>query len=281
MVQSHIDSRRSIGRGGGRGSSPADDIAFLTRADHRLAALAALADRPLVRADLGETVGVSPSTVCRTLREFETRHWVRKRGHRYEATQLGAFVAFETLGLIDRLETERELRDVWPMLPTGEGELRLEALAGAVVTLAAADDPYRPINRFVSLLEATGEFRVAGLELGLLEPCKDDFRQRVVEGMRTEIIDSSSAAKHVLSTYPDHCVDPIESGNLTVLLCDDLPTYGLCLFDERVGISGHNPDGTVRALVDTDAPAVREWAESTYGTYRETARPLTIERAVP
>jgi len=96
--------------------------------------------------------------------------------------------------------------------------------------------------------------------------------------MRTEIIDPPRAARHILSTYPEHCSEPLESENLAVRVHDDVPPYGIALFDQRIGISGHNPDsGTVRALIDTDAPETREWAESTYDTYRRNSRPLVPE----
>lgn len=261
--------------------SATDDVAFLTRSGHRIVTLDALSDRPRERRELRVLTGVSASTICRTLREFEARRWIRKEGHHYEATQLGAFVATATVELVDRIETERRLRDVWPLLAIGE-DLRIGALADAVVTVAGADDPYRPVNRFVSLLRETERFRFAGPELALLEPCRDELRRLIVDGMETEIVDPPSAARRVLSTYPEHCADPLDSGNLTVLVCDDLPGYGLCLFDDRVGISGYDPDsGTVRALIDTDGSAAREWAESTYDSYRRGARPLTTETAAP
>ncbi|MDL5362631.1 winged helix-turn-helix domain-containing protein [Halalkalicoccus sp. NIPERK01] len=276
------DGDRNGANGGLGPPSATDDVAFLTRSAHRIVALDALADRPRDRRELRALTGVSASTVCRTLREFEARRWIRKDGHRHEATQLGAFVARGTVELIERIETERRLRDVWPLLSIEEDDLGIEALADAVVTVAAADDPYRPVNRFVSLLRETERFRFAGPELALLEPCRDELRRRIVDGMATEIVDPPSAARHVLSTYPEHCADPLESGNLAVLVCDGLPAYGLCLLDDRVGISGYDPDsGTVRALIDTDAPAVREWAESTYDSYRRRARPLAVETAVP
>ncbi|ADJ14619.1 helix-turn-helix transcriptional regulator [Halalkalicoccus jeotgali] len=282
MVHS-FDDRDRDGSDGPSGRPPAtEDVAFLTRSQHRTVVLDALADRPRDRRDLRTLAGVSASTICRTLREFETRCWIRKDGHRYEATQLGAFVARGTVELIDRIETERRLRDVWPLLAIREGDLGIGALSDAVVTVAAADDPYRPVNRFVSLLRETERFRFAGPELALLEPCRDELRRRILDGMTTEIVDPPGGADRILSTYPDHCAAPLESGNLTVFVCEDLPTYGLCLLDDRVGISGYDPDsGTVRALIDTDAPAVREWAESTYETHRRKARPLVPETAVP
>ncbi len=60
--------------------------------------------------------GVLESTIRRTLSEFEERDWVQRDGYQSEATQLGAFVASAMADLIDRVETERKLRDVWRLL---------------------------------------------------------------------------------------------------------------------------------------------------------------------
>ncbi|WP_306058333.1 helix-turn-helix transcriptional regulator [Natronococcus wangiae] len=277
----HLDEGDDHGGTGGgttARSTAIDDVAYLTRSEHRIAVLEALAERPRSRADLRELTGVSSSTIGRTLREFEERRWIRRNGHRYETTQLGAFVASGMVELLERFETERRLRDVWRLLPAEVRNLRLETLADAVVTAAAVDDPYRPVNRFVSLLRETEQFRFVGFDLALLEPCRTELCRRIVDGMRTEIIDPPSVARYIRSTYPELSAETLESGNLTVLLHDDLLDYGICLFDDRVGICGYNPDsGTVRVMIDTDAPAVREWAESVYESYRREARPLALE----
>jgi predicted transcriptional regulator len=277
----HTHHARRGGRPRGTGTEatvqpPAiDDGAFLARSEHRVTVLAALADRPRSRSDLREMTGVSSSTIGRTIREFEERRWIARDGHRYGATPLGSFVASAVTGVLERIETERKLRDVWDWLPIEASRLSVETLSGAVVTVATADDPYRPVNRFVSLLRRTNRFRFVGSDLALLEPRKDELRQRIVDGMETEIIDPPNVARYVLSAHPEHCSDPLESGNLTVRLHDDLPDYGLGLFDDRIGISGYDPDsGTVRVLIETDEPEVCEWAESTYESYRCEARPL-------
>ncbi|MFC7156531.1 helix-turn-helix transcriptional regulator [Halomarina halobia] len=257
-----------------------DDVGYLARSEHRVPTLVALTERPRSRSELWEMTGVSSSTIRRTLREFEERRWIRRGGYRYESTQLGAYVASAMAELIERVETERQLRDVWQWLPDEESGFTIEMCTNAVVTVAAADDPYRPVNRFVSLLRETDRFRFVGFSIALLEPCKDEFRQRIVDGMDAEIVDPPDVARSILSTYPEHCSEPLESGNLTVRLHDDLPPYGVSLFDHRIGISGYTDSGTVRVLIDTDAPAAREWAEATYGSYRREARPLAIEPAV-
>ncbi|WP_222919846.1 MarR family transcriptional regulator [Natrinema sp. SYSU A 869] len=262
-------------------NSPLDDIEFLARSEHRVTALDALVRRPQSRDDLREMTGVSKSTIRRTLREFEARHWISRNGHRYEATQLGTFVASGMRELISRFETEQKLRDVWQWLPNEASGFSIEMGTDAVVTVARSDDPYRPVNRFASLLRETDRFRFVGFDLALLEPCKDELARRISNGMDTEIIDPPSVAKHILSTYPEHCSGPRESGHLTVRLHDDLPPYGVAILDHRIGISGHSPEsGTVRVLIDTDTPEAREWAESMYESFRRESRPLTPELIV-
>lgn len=262
-------------------STALEDVEFLARSEHRVDTLTALAERPRSRSALRELTGASSSTVSRMLREFETRRWIVRTGHEYEATELGSFVASGMKDLLERLDTERKLRDVWERLPTAEEGFTLEMASSAVVTVSSADDPYAPVNRFESLLEGTSEFRFVGSDLALLEPCKDEFRRRILGGMRAEIIDPPSVARYVLSAYADHCAPALESGNLTIMLYDELPPYGLALFDRRVAISCYNPaNGTVQAFVDTDSLETREWAESTYASFRREARPLTVEMAV-
>lgn len=258
--------------------SPLNDIEFLARSESRTTALAAIAEQPQSRADLRTLTQTSSSTVGRMLREFEKRHWIRRNGQQYEATQLGVFVASGMRELIERLETEQKLRDGWQWLPTELGGFTIEMCADAVVTVADVNVPYRPVNRFSSLLQETTTFRFVGIDVALLEPCKDELRQRIIDGMQTEIIDPPSVARYIHSTYREHCAEPLESGNLTVLLHEELPPYGISIFDDRIAISGYNSDsGTVQMLIDTDAPEMREWAESIFESYRREARPLTLD----
>ncbi|ELY85304.1 helix-turn-helix transcriptional regulator [Natrialba taiwanensis] len=258
-------------------STPLDDIEFLARSEHRVAVLDALADRPRSRVALRRETGASSSTVGRTLRAFEERNWIRRTGKRYETTQLGAFVAAGLRELIDRLETERKLRDTWQWLPSEGSGFTIEMATDAVVTVAEVDAPYRPVNRFASLFEETDRFRFVGFDIALLEPCKDELRERVLDGMRTEIIDPPSVARSILATYGEHCAGPLESGNLTVRAHDDLPPYGISLFDDRVAVScADRRSGAVQLLLDTDVPTTCEWAESAFERYRRESRPLTL-----
>jgi predicted transcriptional regulator len=261
--------------------SPVEDIAYLTRADHRVATLSAMTVRPRSRSELVELTGVSSSTIRRTLREFEELNWIRRVDYRYETTLLGSYVASGLEELIDRVETERTLRNVWPWLPEEVVEFAFESSADATVTVAEREAPYRPVNRFASLLEAADSFRFLGVDIVMLEPCREEFRRRVLDGMRAEIVNPPSAAEYIVSTYPTLCSEILESETMTALVHDDVPSYGISLFDDRVGVNGYDPDsGAVKVFVDTDCPETREWAESVYATYRSEARPLQPQRIV-
>lgn len=261
--------------------SPIDDVAYLARSEHRAPTLVALTVRPRSRSELWEMTGVSSSTIRRTLREFEDRQWIRRNGYQYEVTQLGAYIADAMAELIDRFETERKLRDVWQWLPGEESGFTIEMCADATVTVAEADDPYRPVNRFRTLLQETDEFRFAGLDVALLEPCKDEFCRRIADGMQTEILTRPRMVKYVRSTSPDLFSEAFESGNLTVRLHDDLPPFGVGILDEGVAICGHDPDSvTVRVLVDTDSSDAREWADSTYSFYGRKTPTVPLETVV-
>ncbi len=71
----------------------------------------------------------------------------------------------------------------------------------------------------------------------------------------------------------------LKQDNFTVLEHNELPSYGIGLLDDRVAISCYEQDsGTVQAMIDTDVPEVRDWANSVYASYRSDARPIESQR---
>lgn len=258
--------------------TPIEDVEFLVRSEHRVTALSALASAPQSRAELRETAGVSQSTIGRTLRDFEERQWIVREGPKYTATELGAFVAASMEDLLERVETERELREVWQWLPSEANGFTIDMCTDAEVTVADGDDPYRPVNRFITLLGETDRFRFAGFDVALLEPCKEELVEAIVAGMQTEIITPPRVARYIRSSYPDLFSRALESGNLALRLHDDLPQFGVSIFDDRVAINGYDPDSvSVRVLVDTDREETRAWAESAYASFRRKTPTMALE----
>lgn len=249
--------------------TPLDDVAYLARSEHRIPTLVALTSRPRSRSELWELAGVSSSTIRRTLSEFEDREWIRKEDYKYEATQTGEFVASAMVDMLDRVNTEHSLRNVWEFLPDAESGFTIEMCADSTVVVADADDPYRPVTRFTALLEETDDLRFVGLDVAMFEPCKEDLCDRIIDGMNAEIITASRFAEYIRDTCSDLMAETLESGDLTVWLREEVPPWGVGVLDDRIVVTGYDPDSvSVRALIDTADPAARDWAESIYETHR-------------
>lgn len=265
--------------GGATSETPLDDIAYLIRSEHRAPALLALTVRPRSRSELWEMTGVSESTIRRTLSEFEARDWVYRDGYQYEVTQLGAFIASAMADLIERVETERKLRDVWRLLPDEETGFTIEMCSDAAVTVADPEDPARPITRFCSLLGETEQLRFTGLDVAMLDSCRTELCERIVDGMETELITPPRVAKYIRTNCPGQFSTALESGNLDIRLHDELPPFGVSIFEDRIAVTGYDTEGvTVRVLVDTGDTDARDWAESTFASHRRKTPVLPLEQ---
>lgn len=258
--------------------APVDDVAYLVRSEHRVAALVAMRARPRTRSELQEATGVSASTIRRTLSAFERRNWIRRTGYTYRTTALGAYVADAVAVLLDRLETERTVRDVWQWLPEEDSGFAIEMCADAVVTVAEANDPYGPANRFFELLRTTDRFQFVGSDLALLEPRREAFCHRIIDGLRAEVVGPGHVARYIRRTYPELFSKTLASGNLTARLAEELPSYAVGIFDDRVAVCGLDPDSvSARVLVDTDDEAARRWAAGKFTVCWDQSRPLPEE----
>lgn len=216
---------------------------------------------------------MSSSTIRRTLDGFEDRIWIRKDGYKYTTTRLGEVIASGMEDLLDRVETEGKLRDVWHWLPDEVSEFPVETWSDLTVTVADPDSPYRPVNRFESLLRKATTVRYLRSEIALMDPCFNVLRQRIYDGADITVISRPNCNTYFYTNYPERDRELLQRDNFTVLEHDELPPCGIGILDDRVIISGHEQgSGTVQALVDTDVPVVHEWAQSIYERYTSDAR---------
>ena len=98
-----------------------------------------------------------------------------------------------------------------------------------------------------------------------------DIQERIVDGLEAEDVLTPSVVANVLAEHPGKCIEACRNGHQMVHLHEELP-YGPAIFDDRVGIGVRNEETrTLRAFVDTDSPAAREWAETVFESYRSDA----------
>lgn len=248
----------------------AEDPDLLIDLIRRSALLEALHEEPLDRRELQKRLNVSRATSHRHTRLLEDLGAIERPDDAFRLTRSGQLLADALVRFKREARTALDLAPVLEAVQNVPFEVDVDGFADARVTSAEQGDPYSPVARFVELARETRTLR--GLDIALVAPLyMDEIQGRIVDGMVTEDVERPEVVENVLGDYPEKCMEACASGHLTVQLHDDLP-FGLVLFDDRVGIGvpGRNAR-KLQTFVDTDSPAVREWAETVYEAYRSEA----------
>ena len=232
----------------------------------RAPALAALREQPLDRRDLEDCLDVSKPTVHRLTRTLGEMNLVERTNGIFVLTKLGEAVADVVAEFTRSVETAYRLTPLIETIQDRYSDFDIAVFEDAIVTTAEPSNPYRPVQRYCSLIEETGTLR--GFDTTMLSPQHvDAVHRRVCDGMEAEFVYPPAVAAHLSSTYSERMAEMIESGRLDFRVHTDI-SHGLVLFDERVGIRSYcETTGALRAFVDTDSPDVREWAETIHDVH--------------
>ncbi|AUV84108.1 transcriptional regulator (plasmid) [Salinigranum rubrum] len=254
-----------------------EEIDFLARSNHRVGVLEELTAGVRERRELRAATGASTPTMSRILSDFEDRRWVVRDGPTYELTPLGEFVAERFLDFREAMEIERKLRDVWQWLPREMEGFSVDLFADAVVSYPGPGYPYEPIERLTHLIEGTTRMR--GFDSIVFKSINNEtVCQAVLDGMELEYVYSPTALEQTFAWNPERVMEAASCEHCRVYVHDALPDRSRCglgIVDDRAGICCHDPEtGALTAVIDTDDPAAREWAISTFERVRDEARPV-------
>ena len=229
--------------------------------------LEVMLEGPLDRREIEEQLNVSRATSHRYAQWLDEQGFVEKINGRFQLTWRGEVVAEEVLRFEANVRTAHRLTPLLDVICEDHREFVVEPFVDATITVAEPEEPYQPVERFISLVSESKTFRgfntthMAPLVLG-------EFHQRVFDETDTEIIYLPHIMEKLFETYPERAREAIDRGHLALRTRDELP-YGLALFDERVGIGGYDETtGLMQVFVDTDSPIAREWAERVYESVR-------------
>ncbi|WP_254521957.1 helix-turn-helix transcriptional regulator [Natrinema caseinilyticum] len=235
--------------------------------------LEALRTEPLDRREIEARLNVSRATSHRFTQWLDEQGFVEKDEGRFQLTGRGEAVADEVLRFEANVHTVHRLAPLLDVICEDHQEFVIEPFVDAKITPAEPDNPYQPIERFMSLLDESETFRgfntthMAPLVLG-------EFHQQIFEKTDTEIVYLPTIIEKLLETYPERAREAIDRGHLSLRTRDELP-YGLAIFDERVGMGGYDETtGLMQVFVDTDAPIAYEWANRVYASIRADSEPL-------
>lgn len=232
----------------------------------RRAVLRTLEDSTLAPRDLTDRLDISRSTVHRVARRLETADLVERADGQLELTPLGSVVVAELDSFEETLSAAEQLEPALAAFHNTMFSFPVDAFADATITGASQAEPYRAVNRFMSLVDGTTTLR--GVDPASINPLHlDDLHQAVVDGLETDAVFRPSVVEELLRNNPERARTAFESGNLTMRTHDNL-SFGLTLCDDRVGVGIYDDEtGMLDTYLDTESPAAYEWAEGVYAEF--------------
>ncbi len=261
------------------GSSPLDDrvaeIALLVGSPHRVRILLALYERDgCTRDELRELVDASRTTVHRNVDALEDHGWITTSAVEYAITPAGALVTEELRDLVETVGLAAELRDVLRWLPREELGFDLRALSDARITVGTPTDPYAPIRRLADRLTTASAVR--GLFPAASPATVDAVHSRATDGVDWSIV-LGAAVREALESNPAYAsrFEDLQAAEELDLyaVTGSVPFY-LGLVDGEVQLGIVNGDAVMKALVESEAPAVEAWADEVFADYRARATPV-------
>ncbi len=238
----------------------------------RLSAFEAFDGTSLDKRGLADELSVSRPTAHRIITSFEELGVIGRRDGRYELTRYGEAIGEAALAYRDDVTTATALKVLLDDLPENvDFDYRL--FSDAVVTEATYDDPFRPMNRFVELLE--GAERIMAFNRSFLEPMYIELaHERIEAGTRVDVVYDPKVVELVLEEYSTIATAAFESDNVTASIHEELP-IALAVFGDRVGVGIHTDSiGLPIAWIDTDDPEAVAWGEGLFERYRSEATSL-------
>lgn len=256
-----------------------DEFEFLLRSGNRTELVLALAEgAPLDRYDLERRLDASRRTVTRALDELGERGYIQETGEGYTLTAFGASVADAYRECRRRVERASAYRPFLEHVDTRVLDIDPALLEGAELTVASETSPFVVLNRILELREGAGRIREAapGVERRSVEQLAD--RVRNGEDLEMEVVLPPEAAEVVGETdafAADHGVAREDDAVDFYVAPEPFSVFVGVMDDTAVLASGE--DGEPLAMVESDRPALREWAETRLDEFRDAATPLSAE----
>lgn len=253
-------------------------VAFLAASENRVEALEAL--REVGQADqrtVGASVDASRRTVKRTLDALEDRGWVVAENSTgpYRITALGDLVLDAYLDVVDRLAAADRLGPFLERVPADAFDLDPLALADAEIVVRAENQPYAPMDRVLAVRREASTIReVADI---IQADSAGQLRERVEAGELTATVVLESGVLDAVSEndgYADEFEAALASDGTDFYAYEGDVPFVFGLMDDTVVMGVTDDVGIPDAVVVSDDPAVREWAEALFESYRDAATKL-------
>jgi predicted transcriptional regulator len=268
-----------LGAAGDFGVDALDRIEFLARSPVRVRLLAAIADGDgLTKNELRDRLDASRTTVGRNLEALRDQGLVTKGNCEYTLTRAGEIVTGDVLDLAGTIEIARELEPLLEWVPDGALDIDLRHFADATVLAPEPGDPWSMINHHVQVIRRT-EYDRNVLNVIGLHGYETGYGKIVEGSAHTELVVTPEIAETIRSdpNYAELTPEMLNTGRFEIHVYDGRIPYSISILDGTVQLGATDYDGQPRALLESDAEAVKEWATAKYEAYKREAEPFSME----
>ncbi len=253
-----------MAQSGGNGHGDIETVADLLR--KRTALLESLADTPKDQRTLRDELGVSRSTVYKSLQELAEADIVIQRNGRYELTGFGRFAwqrHDEYLARLRRLDAGRRLLETLP----DDRPFPPSLFERSRIIVPGRHAPERPLDRLSAAGERSDHLRVvspSGMPRFLA-----DIHDDVEAGERTATVVVEADALSRLRSEYDRFAAATATDGLGISRIDGELPFAVVLFDdEEMGLFGYDGGVLIGAAFTGDDDALT-WGERTFERFLE------------
>lgn len=251
-----------------------DDVQYLVGSPVRARILETLREEPLRPTDLTDRVDATRTTVQRILAGYLERDWVVKRGGRYTVTVTGRGVHRAYEALLEDVERAARLGPFASHAGPVVDDLPWDALEGATVTVASDRDPFATVQRLAELISTADAEYMRAVSPIVAEVFNEAAVEFIGGGGRLELTIDDGVLEASRAGFPDALERARRNGDVDVLVHPEPLGFGLMLFDGRACLGAYDAENNVRAVVESDAEELCEWANAAYERYRSRSVPL-------
>lgn len=246
-----------------------DSLADILR--KRASLLALLADSPRDQRDLRDELGVSRSTIYKSLQELREADLIAERDGRYELTGFGRLAWQRHDDYVARLRRLAAGRRLIETLPD-DRQFPLSIFERGRITVPGRHAPERPLDRLADAGGRADRLRV--LSPSGMPRFLSVLHENVEAGDQTATIIAESDAVSRLQSGYDRFEAAVSTEGLDLRRVSEQLPYAIVLFDaETLGLFGYEDGLLVGAAFSGDADAFA-WGERVFERARERSQPI-------
>jgi predicted transcriptional regulator len=250
-------------------------LTFLSRSDTRRTVLVTLdMEGGLGRTEIEESLDASRRTVSRVLKTLVDEGYVQNRGNRYRLTAYGAFAIDLYRNWRDQVELTEKYRPFLAHVDDDLFDVDVRLLQGADLTVSTDVNPYAALDRYLALQNDSQRIRVATPIVE--EGCLRNLERRLQNGDQFEL-EVVVPKKLIEQTQTKHREEPVFE---TIRAAESISRFvypgsieTMVSVVDNVATFGAYADRELHALLESDAPELRDRATERIDAYRYDAVP--------